>query len=75
MNKSVDLSAHSTGLDSVRLLKTDQVCLLMGGIHPRTLLRLEKRGLIRCVPGLLRHKLYCQADVISLIENLKNWKV
>ena len=57
------------------LLKTQEVCRLLGGIHPRTLHRLEKRGLIRCVPGLLRHKLYSQTDVINLIETLKNWKV
>ena len=56
------------------LVKADTVCKLLGGIHPRTLARLEKRRLIRPLPGLLRHKLYSLSDVHGLIENLKTWE-
>ena len=56
------------------LLKTAEVCRLLGEIHPRTLSRLEARGLIAPVSGLLRHKLYARRDVESLVENLSTWK-
>jgi hypothetical protein len=56
------------------LLKTAEVCRLLGNIAPRTLSRLEARGLIRSVPGLLRHKLYVRRDVEALVENLSTWK-
>lgn len=56
------------------LLKTAEVCRLLGNIAPRTLSRLEARGLIRSVPGLLRHKLYARRDVEALVENLSSWK-
>ena len=47
---------------------------MLGGIHPRTLARLESRGLIGPVSGLLRHKLYVRRDVEALVENLGSWK-
>jgi DNA-binding transcriptional MerR regulator len=56
------------------LLKVQDVCRLLGGIHPRSLARLEKRGLIQPIAGLLRHKLYAAKDVHDLVENLKNWE-
>ena len=56
------------------LLKTAEVCRILGGIHPRTLARLESRGLIGPVSGLLRHKLYARRDVEALVENLSSWK-
>jgi hypothetical protein len=54
------------------LLKTKEVCTLLGGIHPRTLSRLERRGQIRSVK-LLRHKLYATEDVEELVERIRNW--
>ena len=54
------------------LLKTAEVCRMLGGIHPRTLARLESRGLIGPVSGLLRHKLYTRRDVEALVENLSS---
>jgi hypothetical protein len=56
------------------LLKTHEACEILGGIHARTLARLEQRGLIRGVK-LLRHKLYARQDVEALVENLRNWEV
>lgn len=56
------------------LLKTAEVCRMLGGIHPRTLTRLESRGLIGPVSGLLRHKLYARRDVEALVESLSSWK-
>lgn len=56
------------------LVKASEVCRLIGGVHPRTLARLGKRGLIRPVTGLLRHKLYRRSDVVALVENLSSWK-
>jgi DNA-binding transcriptional MerR regulator len=56
------------------LLKTAEVCRILGGIHPRTLARLESRGLIGRVSGLLRHKLYARHDVEALVANLSSWK-
>ena len=55
------------------LLKREEVCRLLGNVSPRTVARLEQRGLIRPV-SLLRHKLYSREDVLALIENLKNWE-
>jgi len=55
------------------LLKTREVCQMLGGIHPRTLARLEARGEIKSV-HLLRHKLYAVQDVVALVENLRNWR-
>lgn len=55
------------------LLKTLDACRQLGGIHPRTLARLEKRGLIRSVK-LLRHKLYSAKDIQKLSEEGDEWK-
>jgi hypothetical protein len=55
------------------LLKVKEVTRLLGGVHPRTLLGLERRGLIRPVSGLLRHKLYALRDVEALVKNLSEW--
>lgn len=55
------------------LLKTKQVCHLLGDVNERTLARLEKRGFIRRVP-LLRHKLYAYEDVVKMVEDLQSWK-
>lgn len=54
------------------LLKTQEACHVLGGIHPRTLARLESRGLIRGVK-LLRHKLYARADIEALVEEVRKW--
>jgi hypothetical protein len=56
------------------LLKTAEVCRMLGGIHPRTLARLESRGLIGPISGLLRHKLYARRDVEALVDNLSSRK-
>lgn len=55
------------------LLKVADVCHLLGGIHPRTLSRMEKAGIIRSV-HLLRHKMYATADITNLVEDLRKWK-
>ena len=67
-----DSSAVSE-LDPPLLLKRKEACRVLGGIHPRTLARLESRGLIRAVSGLLRHKLYARRDVEALVENMSSW--
>lgn len=54
------------------LLKAKEVCELLGGVHPRTLSRLEKAGHIQSV-HLLRHKLYAAEDVESLVQSLRSW--
>jgi DNA-binding transcriptional MerR regulator len=54
------------------LLKTHEACEILGGIHARTLARLEQRGLIRGVK-LLRHKLYARADIEALVEEVRKW--
>ncbi len=54
------------------LVKTREACEILGGIHPRTLARLEARGLIRCVK-LLRHKQYARADIEALVEEVRKW--
>ena len=54
------------------LVKTQDACKELGGIHPRSLARLEKRGLIRSVK-LLRHKLYAMDDLKALVEDLRGW--
>ncbi len=55
------------------LLKTTDACRALGGIHPRTLARLEQRGLIKSVP-LLRHKLYSREDIENLVEEVRKWR-
>lgn len=55
------------------LIKAREVCELLGGIHPRTLSRMEKSGLIRSVK-LLRHRMYLPEDVTRLVDNLRNWE-
>lgn len=57
----------------VLLINTSEACRILGGIHPRSLSRMEARGLIRPVP-LLRHKLYAMADINNLVEGLRTWK-
>lgn len=65
--------ATSGGRQSGRLLlKTSDACEVLGGIHARTLARLEQRGLIRGVK-LLRHKLYARADIEALVEEVRKW--
>jgi hypothetical protein len=54
------------------LLDTCETCRLLA-VCPRTLDRLEKRGLIRSVK-LLRTKRFCRRDVESLVEGLLSWK-
>jgi hypothetical protein len=56
------------------LLKTREVCDLLGNLNPRTLARLEARGIIRSVK-LLRHKLYAREDVETLVQSLRDWKL
>lgn len=69
-SKPVTVSAEKAPL----LVKAREACRLLGGVHPRTLARLEERGLIRSVPGLIRHRLYVRRDVEALVENLNSWK-
>ena len=64
----------ATESDCPLLIKSKEVCRLLGGIHARTLARLESRGLIRPVSGLLRHKLYASRDVEALVASLSEWK-
>lgn len=54
------------------LLNVAAVCRILGGIHPKTLARLEARGLIRSVK-LIRHKLYPFEEVTKLVTNLKSF--
>lgn len=72
----VGKSRHPVTCDPTQplLLKTAEVCRILGGIHPRTLARLESRGLIGRVSGLLRHKLYTRHAVEALVVNLSSWK-
>lgn len=67
-------SGHSLKFDDILLLKTAEVCRILGNVHPRTLKRLEERGLIRPVSGLIRHKLYARRDVEALVAGLSDWK-
>lgn len=55
------------------LLKTADACLKLGGIHPRTLARMEARGLIHSIK-LLRHRLYAVKDLEALVDNLRDWE-
>lgn len=64
----------SCNLPPPLLLKTSEVCRMLGNINSRTLSRLESRDLIFPVQGLLRHKLYRYSDVVALVENLSPWK-
>lgn len=54
------------------LVNVREACRLMGGISPRTLRRLEQRGLIRSIP-LTRHKLYRREDIERLVEEVASW--
>ena len=65
-------SHHSSGAVPRLLLKTQDACQVLGGIHPRTLARMEKRGLIKSVP-LLRHKCYVYDDLEALVDQLREW--
>lgn len=56
----------------MKLLKVGDVCKLLGGIHPRTLSRMTKRGLIQPV-SIIRHKLYSREAVEALVKNNENW--
>ncbi len=62
---------HDT-LAAPLLLKTREACKKLGGIHPRSLSRMEKAGLLRSVK-LLRHKLYAIQDLEALVESLRDW--
>lgn len=66
-------SPPNTGSDPSLLMKCKEVCRILGDIHPRTLKRLEERGLIHPASGLLRHKLYARRDVEALVENQIKW--
>ena len=71
--EATNLSIVSTDRRQPRLLlKTQEACEILGGIHARTLARLEQRGLIRGVK-LLRHKLYARADIEALVEEVRKW--
>ena len=66
------LSNDENSSSAPLLVKTSDACKELGGIHPRSLARLERRGLIRSV-GLLRHKLYAMADLKALVDELRKW--
>lgn len=51
------------------LWNTKTACFVLGGISPRTLHRLEQRGLIKSVM-LTRHKLYTPKAVQRLVEEV-----
>ena len=55
------------------LLKTQAACRELGGIHPRSLARLERRGLIRSVK-ILRHKLYSMDELKAFVAKLSHWE-
>lgn len=63
---------NSIDLGDQLLWNTKKVCYVLGDICPRTVSRLEKRGLISKVP-LIRHKRYFPSDVVRLVENLRQW--
>lgn len=65
-------SAPTALNDAPLLVKTHDACKELGGIHPRSLARLEKRGLIHSV-RLFRHKLYAMADLKALVAELRDW--
>jgi hypothetical protein len=68
-------NAHTAVMDGEPLLlKTKDVCRMLGGLHPRTVARLSARGLLRPISGLLRCKLYARADVENLVKGLTTWK-
>jgi hypothetical protein len=71
-NLSVSTTLSGRRVEARLLLKVKETCDALGGIHPRTLARMEKGGLIRSVK-LIRHKLYAAKDVEDLVENLRNW--
>lgn len=54
------------------LVNALEACNLLGGIHRRSLARLEERGLIRSVK-LLRHKLYAMDDLKALVDRDRAW--
>jgi len=72
VNNPANAAALEKGDLEPLLLNTSETCRLLGGICPRTLDRLEKRGLIRSLP-LLRHKMYAFADIESCVEGLRKW--
>jgi hypothetical protein len=55
------------------LLKTSEVCRLLGNVNARTVARLEERGLIRSVK-MIRHKMYPYEEVVKLVSNLNSYK-
>lgn len=63
-------SSDPTG--DVLLIKADEVCRRLGGLHPRSLARMEARGLIKSVP-LIRHRLFAVEDVNNLVAELRKW--
>jgi predicted site-specific integrase-resolvase len=67
------LAANAPKQKQRLLLKAREVCELLGGIHPRTLSRMEKSGLIRNVK-LLRHRMYLPEDVTKLVDSLRSWE-
>lgn len=54
------------------LVKVNEACRLLGNISPRTVARLERRGLIRPV-RLLRHKLYSRAALEAMVNKETKW--
>lgn len=72
--QKVGSNNHKDSPESPSLLwSTKTVCAALGGVHPRTLARMEKAGLIRPV-RLLRHKLYSRVDIENFVEGLRSWK-
>ena len=55
------------------LLDTKETCRLLS-FCPRTLARLEQRGLIRSIP-ILRHKRFAMDDIKAFVEEQRKWKV
>jgi hypothetical protein len=70
--QTVSHDAQGAPAGGAILLKRDEVCRLLGNISPRTVARMEERGLIRPV-RILRHKLYSRAALEALVNNETNW--
>jgi hypothetical protein len=71
MNKRASPDEHLAPVQL--LLKTADACKTLGGIHPRTLSRLEQRGLISSVK-LVRHKLWAAEDLRGLVAKHQVWE-
>ena len=57
--------------DDQLLYSRNQVCRMLGGVHPATVVRLEEAGKLQPVklnPGKLGRVYYRRADVLAIVE-------